>query len=185
MKIFSSSGALCIRRRVSVKGIRALFGWPASRGRHQNGGEQPKTGERGQPEVFSRFGWAGRGRLPAGFRFGGRGRAKNEENGDFLGKPGVLGQNRAFWALRNDVLALSDADLEDSDGVLPCAGGVLPCAGGVLSCSDGVLSCTDGALPRSGGILSRSDGVLPCSGGIFEGEEIAKKRGCIGPGRGG
>src|ERR1035441_6663724 len=57
MKIFSSSGALYTRRQVSVKGIRALFGLPASRGLRQVGGEQPRPVERGQPEFLSRFGW--------------------------------------------------------------------------------------------------------------------------------
>ena len=45
------------RRQVSVKAIRALFGSLASRGLHQDGREQPRPVERGQPEFLSRFGW--------------------------------------------------------------------------------------------------------------------------------
>jgi hypothetical protein len=85
MKIFSSSGAIFTRRQVSVKAIRALFGSLASSGLHQDGREQPRTVERGQPEFFSHSGSAGRERISAGFRFGGWGRAKKGKKGRFRG----------------------------------------------------------------------------------------------------
>jgi hypothetical protein len=91
MRICSSSGGPFTRRRGSVKGIRALFGWLASRGLHQDGVEQPRTLERAQPEFLSRFGWAGGERFSAGFGFRG---ARKGQNGRFWGKWAVL---LGFW----------------------------------------------------------------------------------------
>ena len=94
----------------------------------------------------------------------GRGRAKNEENGDFLGNPVVLGQNLPFWALRNGVLALSDDDLEDSDGVSLHSGGVLLDSNGVPL--------------NSGGVPLDSGGAPLHSGGGFEGWKIVAENSC-------
>ena len=44
------------------------------------------AGEVGKGRFFSHSGCARRERFSAGFRFGGRGRAKNGHNGRFLGK---------------------------------------------------------------------------------------------------
>ena len=74
------------------------LGWRASRGRHQVGGEPPRTGVRVPPEFLSHSGWAGRGRFSVGFRFGG---ARKGPKGPRWVFSGELGRFRGLGDSRN------------------------------------------------------------------------------------
>jgi hypothetical protein len=86
MKIFSSSGAtLPDGGSLSRELERFLACWhPGGCRRLAEISPGPERGHK--PGFFSRFGRAGRERIPASFRFGGRGRAKKGRNGRFWGK---------------------------------------------------------------------------------------------------
>jgi hypothetical protein len=109
---FPFIGSIFTRRRVSVKGIRALFVWLASRGFPQSGGGQPGVGKGARKGVTQSFSavsaGAGRERISAGFRFGGRKATFSWEDCGFLAKL------EAFPALRNCVR-------QDPCGVFPVA----------------------------------------------------------------